>query len=121
MIFSWIKYLSNNNDLYFTGGLRGSNQSMKSVRSSSRRHDMDDLAFASLGMPQQPLGGGHPSGTLTSGYNSGHTSGHVTPGGHMQVPLQQQVLQQQFQQQHQAPPVHYRQPQPLPTYDNNME
>ena len=47
---------------------------------------MDDLAFASLGMPQQPLGGGHPSGTLTSGYNSGHTSGHVTPGGHVQVP-----------------------------------
>ena len=84
MIFSWIKCLTNN-DLSFTGGLRGSNQSMKSVRSSSRRHDMDDLAFASLGMPQQPLGGGHPSGTLTSGYNSGHTSGHVTPGGHVQV------------------------------------
>ena len=39
----------------------------------------------------------------------------------LQVPLQQQVLQQQFQQQHQVPPVHYRQPQPLPTYDNNME
>ena len=57
---------------------------------------MDDLAFASLGMPQQPLGGGHPSGTLTSGYNSGHTSGHATPGGHVQVPELATILHKYF-------------------------
>ena len=55
-------YYSGNGNMsnFQRGGLRGSNQSMRSVRS---RRDVDELAFASLGIPSN-------TGTLTSGYNS---------------------------------------------------
>ena len=77
--------------MFYRGGLRGSNQSMKSVRS---KKDMDELAFASLGLSH--------TGTLPS---SGYNSGHATPGaapGHQPVPgyfpqqQQQFIPQQQF-------------------------
>jgi len=77
-------YYPGNGSMFNRGGLRGSNQSMKSVRSSTRR-DMEDLAFASLGLSH--------TGTLTS---SGYNSGHVTPGvGHAQ-PLPGYYPPQQF-------------------------
>ena len=55
-------YYSGNGNMsnFQRGGLRGSNQSMRSVRS---RRDVDELAFASLGLASN-------TGTLTSGYNS---------------------------------------------------
>jgi len=87
-------YYSGNGNMsnFQRGGLRGSNQSMKSIRS---RRDMDDMAFASLGIPSN-------TGTLTSGYNS-------------QVPYQDTpaypVDQGQFIRQQQglmmSAPVHY--------------
>lgn len=80
-------YYPGNGSMFNRGGLRGSNQSMKSVRS---RKDMDELAFASLGLSN--------TGTLPS---SGYNSGHATPGagnGHLSVPgyFPHQQQQQQF-------------------------
>merc|ERR1712154_558067 len=80
-------YYPGNGSMFNRGGLRGSNQSMKSVRSSK---PMDELAFASLGLSH--------TGTLPS---SGYNSGHATPG---YFPHQQQLQQQFIPQQQFYPP-----------------
>ena len=80
-------YYSGNGNMsnFQRGGLRGSNQSMKSIRS---RRDVDELAFASLGIPSN-------TGTLTSGYNSQVPYQDIPPsypvGGGGQFIRQQQV------------------------------
>ena len=65
--------------------MNGMNQSMKSIRS---RRDVDELAFASLGIPSN-------TGTLTSGYNSQVPYQDIPPsypvGGGGQFIRQQQV------------------------------
>ena len=50
---------------------------MKSLRS---RRDVDELAFASLGLPSQ-------SGTLTSATTSGYNSAHQTPYPDHNIPF----------------------------------
>jgi len=89
-------YYSGNGNMsnFQRGGLRGSNQSMKSIRS---RRDVDELAFASLGIPSN-------TGTLTSGYNSQVPYQDIPPsypvGGGGQFIRQQQALLS-------SAPVHY--------------
>ena len=105
-------YYSGNGNMsnFQRGGLRGSNQSMKSIRS---RRDVDELAFASLGIPSN-------TGTLTSGYNSQVPYQDSLPsypvGGPGQFIRQQQVSarswpepvsQSYFQALLGSAPVHY--------------
>ena len=59
-VMSGSGYYNGNKSNFSRGGLRGSDQSMKSVRS---RREMDDLGFASLGLSSH-------TGTMTSGYQS---------------------------------------------------
>jgi len=81
-------YYSGNGNMsnFQRGGLRGSNQSMKSIRS---RRDVDELAFASLGIPST-------TGTLTSGYNS-QVPYQDTPPSYPVGPHNQFIRQQQGQ------------------------
>jgi len=87
-------YTSGNMSNFQRGGLRGSNQSMKSVRS---RRDVDELAFASLGLTSQ-------TGTMTSGYQShngdmGQLSRPMLPPVHNNAHMQnfRQPMQMQMQ------------------------
>ena len=93
-LFKVSKTLFFKNIFCFQGGLRGSNQSMKSVRS---RRDVDELAFASLGLTSQ-------TGTMTSGYQShngdmGQLSRPMLPPVHNNAHMQnfRQPMQMQMQ------------------------
>ena len=88
---------------------------MKSVRS---RRDVDELAFASLGLPSH-------TGTMTSGYmsdNGGHMmAGAMDSPGMMTRPMLQQPHPVQYNLHNSQAPVHYNaQRQAHQTYQHNI-
>jgi len=103
-------YYAGNMSNFARGGLRGSNQSMKSLRS---RRDVDELAFASLGLPSH-------TGTMTSGYNSAQQTPFPDnnipyPVGDVAQPLQLPVGGGQRSVMQGYPPVHYNSQQHYPS------